>query len=336
MDDRGMRKKLMVPALQIIVLVLAATAALSIGSTRIPFDRIPSILLAGQESADYHILVGLRLPRLILAAAVGGSLGLAGTLLQGMFRNPLVEPYTLGISGGASLGVCLAIVFHLTDTIGIMAYPISGFAGAGAVIVLVYFLGIQSGGIKPESMLLTGVMISFVSSSLVMFLMAVSKSDDLHNIIFWIMGSLDEPNTGLIKIVCTGSITGLVISLFYCHDLNAMVLGHEEASFIGVNTVRTRKVLFVTASLLTGLSVSVAGIIMFVGLIIPHFMRMLFGGDHRTLIINSFFGGASFLIFCDLFARTVISPLELPVGVITGIIGGVVFIWVLARKQVVL
>jgi len=336
MDDRGIRKKLMVPVLQMIVLALAATAALSIGSTHIPFDRIPAILLAGQEGADYHILVGLRLPRLILAAAVGGSLGLAGTLLQGMFRNPLVEPYTLGISGGASLGVCLAIVFHLNQTMGIMAFPISGFAGAGAVIVLVYLLGTRSVGIKPESMLLTGVMISFVSSSLVMFLMAVSKSDDLHNIVFWIMGSLDEPNTGLIKIVCTGSITGLVISLFYCHDLNAMVLGHEEASFIGVNTVRTRKVLFITASLLTGLSVSVAGIIMFVGLIIPHFMRMLFGGDHRLLIINSFFGGASFLILCDLFARTVISPLELPVGVITGIIGGVVFIWVLAGKQVVL
>lgn len=336
MTEHKIKTWIMIPALQLIVLALASMAALSIGSTDIGFGRIFDIIFNSQGTADYYILVGLRLPRLILAAAVGGSLSLAGTLLQGIFRNPLVEPYTLGISGGASLGVCLTIIFHLHHVIGIIAYPISGFAGAGAVILLVYILSIRSGSLQRESMLLTGVMISFVSSSLVMLLMAISKTDDLHNIVFWIMGSLDEPNTELIKIVCTGSVLGLFISLFYCHDLNAMVLGEEEASFIGINTVRTKKILFVTASLLTGLSVSVAGIIMFVGLIIPHFMRMMFGADHRILIINSFLGGASFLILCDLFARTVIAPLELPVGVITGIIGGLVFIWVLGKKQVVL
>ncbi len=336
MSEHGIKKRLFVPFLQLFTLALAGITALSMGSTDIPFSDLADILLYQKDTAEYHILVGLRLPRLILAAAVGGSLGLAGTLLQGMFRNPLVEPYTLGISGGASLGVCLTIIFHLNNVFGIMAYPVSGFAGAGIVIFLVYSLSLRSGSLKRESMLLTGVMISFVSSSLVMLLMAVSKSDDLHNIVFWIMGSLDEPNLDLIRIVCAGSILGLFVSLFFCHDLNAMVLGEEEASFIGIHTVRTKKVLFVTASLLTGLSVSVSGIIMFVGLIIPHFMRMVFGGDHRILILNSFLGGATFLILCDLFARTVIAPLELPVGVITGIIGGLVFIWVLGKRQVVL
>jgi len=185
-------------------------------------------------------------------------------------------------------------------------------------------------------MLLTGVMISYVASSLVMLLMAVAKTDDLSNIVLWIMGSLDEPGTGLIKLAFFGSIAGLIVSYFFCFDLNALLLGEEDASNLGVNTARTKKYLFIIASFLTGLSVSVAGIIMFVGLIVPHFMRMMAGHDHRILLISSFLAGASFLVLCDVIARTIISPLELPVGVITGIIGGIIFIWALARKQVVL
>ncbi len=336
MRDKKIKKWVLVFVLQVVVLAVVAAAGLGIGTTDIVFHRIFEILVHGGEAADTHIVMGLRLPRLILAASVGGALSLSGTLLQGMFRNPLVEPYTLGISGGASLGVCLTIVLHLHHVVGVMAYPVSGFAGAGTVMVLVYAFSLRGGGLKRESMLLVGVMISFVSSSLVMLLMAVSRSDDLHNIVFWIMGSLDVPDPAMIKIVCAGSLAGLVLSFFYCHDLNAMASGEEEAVFLGINTARTKKVLFVTASLLTGLSVSVAGIIMFVGLVIPHFMRMVFGTDHRILVMSSFLGGASFLILCDLFARTVIAPLELPVGVITGITGGVVFIWVLGKKQVVL
>ncbi len=319
--------------LLVLVLIGSALFALSIGSSKIPLAQIFDTLFYHRKGTQYHILAGLRLPRIILAIAIGGALSLAGTLLQGMFRNPLVEPYTLGISGGASLGVCLSIVFNLHGTIGVMIYPISGFTGAALVIFSVYALGMKGGSLKPDRMLLTGVMISFVSSSIVMLLMAISKSDDLHNIIFWIMGSLDAPDPNLIWIVSVGSLAGLVISSFYCHHLNAFGLGEEEARFLGINTVRTKKILFFTASMLTGLSVSVAGIIMFVGLIIPHFMRMLIGPDHRILIISSYLGGASFLILCDLFARTVISPLELPVGVITGIVGGMVFIYVLGRKQ---
>ncbi len=325
---------MLVLVLLIVFLVLAGFLALVIGSSRIPFQDMMGILVNGKDTASYHILTGIRLPRIILAVAVGGSLGVAGTLLQGMFRNPLVEPYTLGISGGASLGVCLTIVFGLHARVGVIAYPVSGFAGAGLVILAVYALSIRGGALKPDSMLLTGVMISFVSSSLVMLLMAVSKSDDLHNIVFWIMGSLDEPDLTLIKIVSAGSILGLVVSLFHCHSLNALALGEEQATFLGIDTVRTKRILFITASMLTGLSVSVAGIIMFVGLIVPHFMRMVVGSDYRILIISSFLGGSAFLILCDLFARTIITPLELPVGVITGIIGGIVFIYVLGKKQV--
>ena len=334
MRDKKIKQWTLTLIILVIILIIASLSGLAIGSTKIPFTDIIDILLNGQGTAEYSILTGIRLPRVIIAIAIGGSLGLAGTLLQGMFRNPLVEPYTLGISGGASLGVCLTIVFSLHTKIGVMAYPVSGFAGAGLVIFMVYTLSIRGGALKPNTMLLTGVMISFVASSLVMLLMAISKSDDLHNIVFWIMGSLDEPNIVLIKIVCYGSIIGLVISLFHCHNLNALALGDEQAALLGVDTAKTKKILFIIASLLTGLSVSVAGIIMFIGLIIPHFMRMMIGSDHRILIMSSFLGGASFLIVCDIFARTIISPLELPVGVITGIIGGIVFIYILGQKQV--
>lgn len=334
MLDKKIRQWILTLIILVIILIIASLSGLAIGSTKIPLTDIIDILLNGKGTAEYSILMGIRLPRIIIAIAIGGSLSLAGTLLQGMFRNPLVEPYTLGISGGASLGVCLTIVFSLHTKIGIMAYPISGFAGAGLVIFMVYTLSIRGGALKPNTMLLTGVMISFVASSLVMLLMAISKSDDLHNIVFWIMGSLDEPNIMLIKIVCYGSIVGLVISMFHCHNLNALALGDEQAALLGVDTAKTKKILFIIASLLTGLSVSIAGIIMFVGLIIPHFMRMVIGSDHRILIVSSFLGGASFLIICDIFARTVISPLELPVGVITGIIGGIVFIYILGQKQV--
>jgi iron complex transport system permease protein len=310
--------------------------ALCTGSAGIPVNQIPGILFGEPDTAEYSILMGIRLPRILLAMSIGGALSLAGTLLQGMFRNPLVEPYTLGISGGASLGVCVNILFEFYAVIGIVAYPLSGFIGASLVIFLVYNLNRNNQNVRSNRMLLTGVMISYVASSLVMLLMALSKTDDLQSIVLWIMGSLDEPDITLIKISCAGSIIGLVISYFFCMDLNALLLGDEEAANLGINTLRTKKILFITASFLTGLSVAVAGIIMFVGLIVPHFVRMITGPDHRILLAASFLSGAAFLTLSDVIARVIIAPLELPVGVITGIIGGVLFIWALSRKQVTL
>jgi len=186
--------------------------------------------------------------------------------------------------------------------------------------------------LKMQGLLLTGVMISFISSSLIMLLMAISRTEDLQGIIFWIMGSLEEPNWLFIKLALSVAIFGLVISYFFCFDLNAFGLGEEEALHLGINIERTKRLLFILASLLTGLSVSVAGIIGFVGLVVPHFVRMFVGGDHRILLIGSFLTGASFLIFCDTLARTIISPLELPVGVITGILGGTLFVYALTKR----
>jgi len=310
--------------------------SLCIGSVGISLKKIIEVICEGNTSTEYSILFDIRLPRIILGFAIGGALSIAGVILQGMFRNPLVEPYTLGISGGAALGVCLNIVLRLNHTLGLFSLPLFGFLGANLVIMLVYSLSIRRGILKIQGLLLTGIMISFIASSLIMFIMAISRVEDLHGIVFWIMGSLEEPNWFLIKLSVLVSILGLIISYRFSLDLNAFSLGEEEASHLGINIERTKRSLFVLASLLTGCSVSVAGIIGFVGLVVPHFVRMFVGSDHRILLISSFICGAIFLIFCDTLARTIISPLELPVGVITGILGGSLFIYALSKKQAVL
>ncbi len=310
--------------------------SLSVGSAGIPIKKIASLILAGKGSVEYSILLDIRLPRIILGFAIGGALSLAGVILQGMFRNPLVEPYTLGISGGAALGVCLNIVLRLHRTLGILTLPLFGFLGAIIVILLVYSLSVRKGILKIQGLLLTGVMISFIASSLIMLIMAISRTEDLHGIVFWIMGSLGEPNWFLIKVVLGVSIFSLIISYLFCFDLNALSLGEEEALHLGINVERTKRLLFVLASLLTGCSVSVAGIIGFVGLVVPHFVRMAVGQDHRILLVSCFLCGGAFLIFCDTLARTVLAPMELPVGIITGILGGSLFVYVLTKKKIVL
>ncbi len=316
------------------ILVIAGVVALGTGSTHISVSDILKTLLSGEQTANHTILMDIRLPRIILAFAVGGALSLAGAILQGIFRNPLVEPYTLGISGGASLGVCMTIVLKLYAIVGVIAYPISGFIGAALTILIVYGISSRKEGLRIQGMLLIGVMISFISSSIVMLIMSVSRSEDIHGIVFWVMGSLEEPNEFLIKMTVAFSMAGLVAAYFFSMNLNALALGEEEAMHLGVNVDRTKKFFFLVASVLTGICVSVAGIIGFVGLVVPHFVRMFTGSDHRILFIGSFLAGASFLIFCDTIARTIIAPLELPVGVITGIIGGSVFIYALSRKKV--
>jgi iron complex transport system permease protein len=184
-----------------------------------------------------------------------------------------------------------------------------------------------------QSILLTGVMLSFISSSLILFFMAVARQEDLHGIIFWLMGSLEEPNNLLINLMLSVSAVGLICSYFFPADLNALALGEEEALHLGINTERAKKLLFLLASALTGCAVSVGHMIGFVGLVIPHFMRLLTGPDHRLLLFASSLAGASFLIACDTLARTIIAPQELPVGVITGIIGGVLFIFLLNKNS---
>lgn len=327
----------------ILVVVISAAAlagvslfSLFVGSSGVSLKDIFFSTFRGLGSAEHSILFDIRLPRIMVGFAVGGALSIAGVIMQGMFRNPLVEPYTLGISGGAALGVSLNVAFRLNHTLGVLSMPASGFLGAVLVVLLVYTLSLRKGILQIQGLLLTGVMISFISSSLIMLILAVSRAEDLQGIIFWVMGSLEEPNLALIRLAVFVSVSGLIVSYFFSLDLNALSLGEDEAHHLGINVEAAKRVLFMLASLLTGISVAVSGVIGFVGLVVPHLVRLIVGGDHRILLISSFLWGASFLILCDTVARTIIAPLELPVGVISGILGGGIFVYALSKKQVAL
>jgi len=332
-----MRKKYISWIVLIAVLLFAIVAtmllSLSIGEVKIKLSDILTILDSG-SGMEYTILTQIRFPRLLLAFSAGGALSLTGTILQGIYRNPLVEPYTLGISGGAVFGVTLTIVMGLHMTLGTFMLPLAGFIGAMVTIFLVYFLSMKNGELNINRMLLIGVMISFVASSAMMFLMSVTSADNMHSIIFWIMGSLDEPDSRLIKIMLLSSLSGLVISVLYAQPLNALRLGETKAKHLGVNASVIIKILFIVSSMLTGICVSVVGVVGFVGLIIPHLIRLIIGSDFRITLIGSFLGGSLFLMLCDILARTVIAPNELPIGVITGMAGGLVFILVLSRAKI--
>lgn len=313
------------------ILSLTFIFSLSFGEIKISTKNILTILREGDGSIEHTIITKIRIPRLILGIAVGGALSLAGVILQGIYRNPLVEPYTLGISGGAALGVAIAIVFGLNKAIGSFMMPVLGFTGALLTVILVYSLGIRKGKIRIQTMLLIGVMISFIASSIMMLLQSITDSSSMHGIIFWTMGSLDETNYKLINLCLWSSFIGLILTYIFVQPLNALRLGEEKAKHLGINTETAIRVLFIISSLLTGICVSVAGVIGFVGLIIPHLLRAIVGSDFRILLISSYLGGGAFLILCDTIARTIIHPHELPIGVITGIIGGSVFVIVLSR-----
>jgi iron complex transport system permease protein len=290
-----------------VLLVAVGLFSLGVGAVHIPLQRVLLALTEGRGTPEYAILFDVRLPRILLGLAVGGGLAIAGVVLQGMFRNPLVEPYTLGISGGAALGVALHMVVGGLGWFGLFSLPASGFLGAVGVMVVVYYLSTRGGIIKLSRLLLIGI-------------------------IFWIMGSLQEPSFSLIRAILFISLGGLIFVLFYAVDLNALSLGEEEAFHLGVQVERVKKVLFLLASFITGCCVSVTGIIGFVGLVVPHLIRLVVGGDHRILLVTSYLSGAIFLILCDTLARVILAPTELPVGVITGLVGGSLFIYALSRK----
>lgn len=315
----------------LLALMAVSAVSLSVGEVKLSLAKIVQIW-ERKESVEFMVLSKIRIPRLLLAIAVGGALSLSGAILQGIYRNPLVEPYTLGISGGAALGVAVAIVFGL-NFFGVFSLPVFGFSGAVITLFMVYFLSLKRQGLSINSMLLVGVMVSFVSSSAMMLLMSLTTNDNLQSIVFWVMGSLDESNTLLIRIACWSSFVGLVLVYLFAQPLNALRLGEARARHLGINSGIVIKALFFIASLLTGVAVAVVGVIGFVGLVIPHLVRLAVGNDYRVLLGGSFLGGSIFLVLCDTVARTIIAPNELPIGVITGFVGGVVFIAVLSRSK---
>lgn len=274
------------------------------------------------------IIWQLRVPRIILGFLVGAGLACCGVVFQAMLRNSLAEPYTLGITSGAALGATSAILMKL----GGVYVTIFSFFGSLITISLVYAIASKR-RFSNTALILGGVTLGFLFSSIVLLIFALARHEGIHGAIIWLMGDLSYIRPGLIKTASIFIVCGIAILVILGREIDIICLGDEKARHLGLNVSSIRRILFLTASLITGACVASAGIIGFVGLIIPHIARFTFGINHRRLLIVSAIMGAAFLIFCDMLARTIIRPLELPVGVITGIFGGLFFLGLLLKSK---
>ncbi len=284
-------------------------------------------------ASESSIILDLRLPRTLSGALVGSALAMAGAVLQALLRNPLADPFVLGISSGAAVGAVLAILFGLGATfLGAYAIPGSAFGGALFTLFLVYFIARTEGRAPTNTMLLAGVIVSSFFSAVIMFLISATSDEQIYNVTFWLMGNLEYMASQPLWIVFFFLIAGGGILLSLARDFNLLSLGEETASELGVDVERVKKTAFVFASLITGAVVSVSGLIGFVGLIVPHVVRMIWGPDHRFLLPASALVGAMLMVVADTLARTVMAPTEIPVGVVTAMGGAPFFVYLLRKK----
>jgi len=312
----------------ILSILLAGSIVLSLS-----YGKDLSTTFAGLFSREGFGLVlrKIRIPRTIMAFLVGGSLGICGVTLQSILRNPLAEPYTLGISGGASLGITVSTIIQMQNFLGPYAHPLMGFVGALTAIIVVYALSMRR-SFNPNSMILFGIVVSLVFSSIVFFIFSLLDPDKMQLTLMWLMGDLGSLDISLIPFYIPLLLVPSVILFFFGKELDILSLGGEKAHYLGIDPPRAYKILFVLTSVLTGLCVSASGIIGFVGLIVPHVLRNIIGATHTRLLFSSYLGGAFFLIISDVFSRYLLYPVELPVGVITGIFGGIILLFLLMRK----
>jgi len=313
--------------------LITMVACLSIGVFNIPFEQVLTVLLGGGSDSQRWVIINIRLPRILLAAIVGASLAVAGATMQGLFRNPMASPSVLGISSGAAFGAALAIVLGVSWTSGALAIPAMAFVFAFITLFLVYAVSRSRSGYVPvETLLLAGIAIGSLFSALVSGMLYFA-GEQLSGIVFWMMGGLNNAKWDQVLISIAPMVLGSAVIMALSRDLNAMMVGEEQAGNLGINVNQVRLVLLLAASLVTAMAVSVSGVIGFVGLIIPHVVRILVGPDHRILLPASVVSGALFLIWTDTLARTVIAPAELPVGIITSLLGAPFFIYLLMSRK---
>ncbi|MDF2557490.1 MAG: iron transporter permease [Bacillales bacterium] len=281
------------------------------------------------------IIWDIRLPRVLLAFFVGASLALSGAALQGLFRNPLVEPYTIGVSSGASLGAVIVLFMQIQlGFLGNYTLPIVSICGSILSLFLVLFITkISSRSFANETIILTGIILNSFIGALVTFLISTAKQDSFRQILFWLMGSVSMRNWGHVGLIVPFFVVAVIVILFHYRELNTLALGDEAAHYIGVNVKRKRTYILTASAVLTGAAVAVSGAIGFVGLVIPHLVRLLIGSNHKHVLPFSLVVGGTFLVFADLIARTILSPSELPIGVVTAFIGAPIFGYLLIRQQ---
>jgi iron complex transport system permease protein len=327
-------KKNRIRLLSILLFLLVAGLYLSLvkGSVKTSFFDLWNFLVHHDQTYA-QIFIYLRLSRALLAFLVGASLSLSGTILQGYFQNPMAGPFVVGVSSGASFGAVLALILGLNMSFwGFSLQNVFAFGSGFAIVSLVYVLSQKKGVFKVESLLLTGIAAGALASSLTSFLIFF-KSESFEQAVFWLLGSFHLADWNHIRIIFPTLVLCFLISHWLAKDMNLLVMGDEIAQSLGCSVNRTRKTFLVISTLLASSSVSVSGIIGFVGLIVPHWVRLLTGPDHRYLFFSSSIMGGIFLMFCDLLARTILSGSELPIGIITAAVGAPFFIYLLNQRS---
>lgn len=318
------------------ILFVVVVLSLKVGAYPISISDAVATLVRGAighwnaiPSSDRLVVFGLRLPRIALGILVGAALSVSGASFQALLRNPLADPYVLGVSSGAALGAICSLAWfpHQPWTMQVLA-----FVGAFVTIAAVYFLGRRGGQLDSTTLLLAGIIAASFLSAIIMFLMTTLSGRDLRGMAFWLMGDL--ATAPAVRLWFLFLLLLIAIGAIYttASDLNLILSGEREAYHLGVNVPRVKMVVYVGASLLTGLAVSVSGAIGYIGLLIPHVIRLIFGSDYRLLIPASALGGAIAVTLADTLARTIVAPTELPVGAMTAAIGAPVFIYLLKRR----
>lgn len=318
-----------------LLLVLAAFGllGLSVGSSRLTMgDAVAALVGSGRDNAMLtSIIWRIRLPRVILGALVGSSLSLGGLVFQALLRNPLAEPYILGISGGSAVGAIIGILSGFSRFPGVC---LMAFSGSMAVLVLVMFMGAGGVRLKNDALLLSGVMINAFCSSVITFLISLSQDSRIHNILFWLMGDLSLPDLSQAGLLSLIVLPCFVVIFRFSNVMNLMLMGREAAQTMGVNTGSATLILLVCTSLMVSATVSYCGLLGFVGLVMPHLLRLVLGPDHRVLVPACVLGGGAYMILCDILARVLPAQGEMPTGVITAMIGAPLFIYLLKRSKI--
>ena len=334
-QNRVTLRKTLISCLALIATLLLSIVLMSlIGSESLPVrDSLCALASFGTSSCglsqdQFDILFQIRLPRILLAAAVGGSLATAGAGYQALLRNPLAEPYLLGISNGAAVGTMLALVFFGANE---WTRPLLAFTGALVATLAVYRLARGRAGATPERLILAGVIVTTFLSSVIVFVTTMMDATRIRSFTFWLLGDLSGSSKALLPVAITIAVAGTLALTVNARSLNLLMLGERDAFDLGVEVGRVRVVVFVVASLLVGSSVAASGSVGYVGLVVPHLARLSLGSDNRISIPAAALGGALFVIVADTIARTIIAPRELPVGAITALIGAPLFIFLLKR-----
>lgn len=322
------------------LLILASLVSVTLGPVNIPAVQVAAVVLAplGLEVAPYSrteelVVEQLRLPRIIVAALVGMALGIAGATMQGLFRNPMADPGIIGVSAGGAAGAVLSIALGLSRLF-FLALPLFAFLGAMGAAFLVYGIAIAGGRVSMATLLLAGVAVSaFLGAVISAVLVLVPSNEALREILFWLAGGLDSRSWDHVHLSAPLILAGSALIVILARDINLLMLGDDDAKSMGVRVGVIRPILIAAASLVTGVAVAVSGTIAFVGLVVPHMLRLVFGPDHRVLIPVSALGGASFLVIADTLARVVVQPAEFRVGIITAFVGAPFFIFLLVHNR---